>query len=230
MELDISMRREVVKETQICNRCLVNKEPVPPGKAHASCRVTHDTKKADDRIRFHACNKEECLESFLLCDSPVHMTKNQVKLNKCKDRWKERDVQFSVNLVQIVSNLSQKKKSSKKKSYIFDDKINQKDEVSEDKSSGEDKVFEESINKEVRIFETTGNNNDEDEYINLKEATEKLRQVVEGSRVIEVPEGEPLFLFSSAVGKAGRLMFSMTRAALTLYSGMECLNMNWCLR
>ena len=78
MELDISMRREVVKETQICNRCLVNKEPVPPGKAHAGCRVTRDTKKADDRIRFHACNEEECLESFLLCDSPVHMTKNQV--------------------------------------------------------------------------------------------------------------------------------------------------------
>ena len=31
LELDISMRREVVKEMQICNRCLVNQDPVPPG-------------------------------------------------------------------------------------------------------------------------------------------------------------------------------------------------------
>ena len=91
-----------MKEMQICNRCLVNKDPVPPGKAHAGCGVTPDTKKAagkDSRIRYHACNEEECLESFLLCDSPVHMTKNQVKLNKCKEKWKDRDVLFSVNLV-----------------------------------------------------------------------------------------------------------------------------------
>ena len=102
MEMDISMRREVVKEMKICNRCLVNKDPVSPGTAHAGCSVTPDTKKADNgRIRYHACNEEDCLESFLLCDSPVHMTKNQVKLNKCKEKWKERKVQFSVNLVKV---------------------------------------------------------------------------------------------------------------------------------
>ena len=87
MELDIRMRREVVKEMQICNRCLLNKDPVPQGTAHAGCRITPDTKKADPRdgkICYHACNEEECLELFLLCDSPVHMTKNQDKLNRCK--------------------------------------------------------------------------------------------------------------------------------------------------
>ena len=114
MELDISMRREVVKEMKICNRCLINRDPVAPGTAHAGCNVTHDTKKADDgsrngRIRFHACNEQECLESFLLCDSPVHMVKNQVKLNQCKERWKERNVQFNVNLVKVGSNLSRNK-------------------------------------------------------------------------------------------------------------------------
>ena len=36
--------------------------------------------------------------------------------------------------------------------------------------------------------------------INLKKTTEKLRQTAEGSKVIGVPEGEPLFLFSSAMG------------------------------
>ena len=89
MELDISMRREVVKEMKICNRCLLNKDPVPQGTAHAGCRITPDTKKADaidGKIRYHTCNEEECLESFLLCDSPVHMTKNQDKLNKCKEK------------------------------------------------------------------------------------------------------------------------------------------------
>ena len=92
VELDISMRREIVKEMQICNRCLINKDPVPPGKAHVGCTVTPSSKKAEknEMIRYHACNEEECLESFLLCDSPVHMTKNQVKLNKCKEKWKEK--------------------------------------------------------------------------------------------------------------------------------------------
>ena len=89
MELDISMRREVVKEMKICNRCLINRDPVAPGTAHAGCRITPDTKKADamdGKIRYHTCNEEECLESFLLCDSPVHMAKNQIKLNKCKEK------------------------------------------------------------------------------------------------------------------------------------------------
>ena len=183
MELDISMRREVVKEMQICNRCLVNKEPVPPGKAHAGCNVTPSTKKADEkdgRIRYHACNEEECLESFLLCDSPVHMTKNQAKLNKCKERWKERDVQFSVNLVRVGSNLSRKKKSLEKEPMVFDA----------------------DTKKEAEVFEESPNiGEQENDYINLKKATEELRKVAEGSKVIDVPEGEPLFLFSSAVGK-----------------------------
>ena len=121
VELDISMRREIVKEMQICNRCLINKDPVPPGKAHAGCTVTPNAKKAEKNewIRYHACNEEECLESFLLCDSPVHMTKNQVKLNKCREKWKERDIQFSVNLVRVGSNLSRRKKSSEGKADIL---------------------------------------------------------------------------------------------------------------
>ena len=79
------MRREVVKEMQICNRCMINKDPVPHGAAHAGCIVTPEAKEADDeegRIRYFACNEEECLESFLLCDSQEHMMKNNLKLIK----------------------------------------------------------------------------------------------------------------------------------------------------
>ena len=57
-------------------------------------------------------------------------------------------------------------------------------------------IFDPDTNKEVEVFEE--NVEGEDDYI---KATEKLRQEVEGSKVIEVPEGEPLFLFSSAIGK-----------------------------
>ena len=42
------MRRKVVKEIQICNRCLVNKDTVPHGAAHAGCIVTQEDKEADD--------------------------------------------------------------------------------------------------------------------------------------------------------------------------------------
>ena len=86
--------------------------------------------------------------------------------------------------------MSGKKRSLKKKTEIF-----------EEDTDKEIKIFEENTNKEAEIFEENVNNEDEGEYINLKEATEKLRQVAEGSKIIEVPEGEPLFLFSSAVGK-----------------------------
>ena len=200
-----------MKEMQICNRCLNNKDPVPPGKAHAGCAVTPNAKKAEKNewIRYHACNEEECLESFLLCDSPVHMTKNQIKLNKCKEKWKERDIQFSVNLVRVGSNLSRKKKSSEEKAGIFGADINtnneEENEVFEDNTHNEEEneVFKDNTNKEeeIEVFEVNINKNEEDDYINLKTATERLRQVAKGSEVIDVPEGEPLFLFSSAVGK-----------------------------
>ena len=35
----------------------------------------------------------------------------------------------------------------------------------------------------------------------LKEATEKLKKKAGGSKVLDVPEGEPLFLFSTTMGK-----------------------------
>ena len=59
------------------------------------------TKKADRKegiVRYHTCKEEECLESFLLCDSPVHMTKNQEKLNKCKDKLEQSWAKLSLGL------------------------------------------------------------------------------------------------------------------------------------
>ena len=179
MELDISMRREVVKEMKICNRCLINRDPVAPGTAHAGCRITPDTKKADamdGKIRYHTCNEEECLESFLLCDSPVHMAKNQIKLNKCKEKWKERDIQFSVNVVKVGSNLSRGKKSSKRTNENDGENINEEEEVFENIIKEEEVL--ENVNKEAVVLESM--NNEEGDEMDLKEATKKLRQVAEG--------------------------------------------------
>ena len=50
---------------------------------------------------------------------------------------------------------------------------------------------------DMEVFENCSNNEDEGEYINLREATEKLRQVAEGSKIIEVPKGEPGWLPNS---------------------------------
>ena len=166
-----------MKEMQICNRCLINKDPVPPGKAHAGCGVTPDTKKAADkhsRIRYHACNEEECLESFILCGSPVHMTKNQVKLNKCKEKWKDRDVQFSVNLVKVQSNLSGNKRSIKKKTKMFD--FNTEIEVGGfDINTNEDVEALGANNKrDMEVFENCSNNEDEGEY-QLKGSYRKIK-------------------------------------------------------
>ena len=91
------------------------------------------------------------------------MAKNQVKLNKCKEKWKDRDVLFSVNLVRVQSNLSGKKRSLKKKTEIF-----------EENTDKEIKIFEENTNKEAEIFEENVNNEDEGEYINRKTQESKI--------------------------------------------------------
>ena len=91
--------------------------------------------------------------------------------------------------MKLESNLSRKKKKSKDK--FVETNISKEDDVTEeDKNTEEEHVFDAHFNQEK-----------ETECINLKKATEKLRQEVEGSKVIDVPEGEPMFLFSSAVGK-----------------------------
>ena len=95
----------------------------------------------------------------------------------------------------VLSKPSTSWVKSVKKEEIFNCFVANNDE--------ENEVFENNTNKndENEVFEVNMNNNEEDDYINLKKATEKLRQVAKGSEVIDVPEGEPLFLFSSAVGK-----------------------------
>ena len=99
----------------------------------------------------------------------------------------DRNIEFSVNLVRIGSNLTQKKKSKKKKAKVVE--------------NDEEDIDDKTNNDEEQIFDTNLCEENEGECINLKKATEELRKVAEGSKVIDVPEGEPLFLFSSAVGK-----------------------------
>ena len=93
--------------------------------------------------------------------------------------------------------MSKRKKSSKITNEITGENINKEEEVLENINK-EEEVFE-NINNEVEVFKSM--NNEEGDDIDMKEDTKKLRQVVEGSKVIEVLEGEPLFLFSSTVGK-----------------------------
>ena len=103
------------------------------------------------------------LEAFLLCDSPVHMTKNPAKLNKCKEIWKERVIQVSVNLVQVGLNLLREKKSLKKKADIFNANLNTNNDE-------ENKVFEDNtINKEENeVFKDNAKNGKENEFFEVK--------------------------------------------------------------
>ena len=59
VELSIDMRREVVKELEICSQCMANKEPVKQGYAHAECKVSKQAKESNKKFnmeREHACN------------------------------------------------------------------------------------------------------------------------------------------------------------------------------
>ena len=124
------------------------------------------------------------------------MIKKQKKSNKCKEKWKERNIQFSVNLVRIGSNMSRKKKSSKKKAKMFNSNTESEVHVFDANTNQDVEVCDENTNEGSEVFEVNLNNEPGD-YINLKKAT----KVAKGSEVIDFPEGEPLFLFGSAVGK-----------------------------
>ena len=114
-----------------------------------------------------------------------HILKNKKKADSSKKHWNNHGISFvhlahffRVELEGVVRGVVAE--SSKPESDAFD----------EDDVPMLNKIIA-NINKKPV----------EEARVSLKDATEKLKEVAKGSTVLEVPEGEPLFLFSSAVGK-----------------------------
>ena len=176
--MTMETRRDIVKKAQLCDYCLDQNAVVKPGTLHARCPVL--TQK-----RFYSCLEEGCKTHYWLCDSPDHILMNKKKAELSKKHWNNRGITFvhlahffRVELGGVVGGVVAE--SSKPESDAFD----------EDDVPMLNKIIA-NINKKPV----------EEARVSLKDATEKLKEVAKGSTVLEVPEGEPLFLFSSAVGK-----------------------------
>ena len=131
----------------------------------------HATCPVKDNDRFFTCQGNKCKKHFWLCNE--HAEDNKRKINSAKKYWEERKKVF-VNTVFV----------------------------------GKSKAFPESFDIQKAgqttnetVFNTEDAITSVSEARNLEEATEKLKEVATGSEVVDVPRGEPLFLFSTAVGK-----------------------------
>ena len=132
---------------------------------------THADCPVKNKKFFYTCNFKDCKKHFWLCTA--HDKFNEQKLKKSTNYWNERGKTFAnIAMNGALGHLGKKKT---KKMVDKGGKIH--------KQSMQD--FEQK----------------EDDNCDLKKATEKLKAVAGGAEIIDVPEGDPLFLFSYAQGK-----------------------------
>ena len=126
---------------------------------------------------FFTCKGPGCKKHYMLCGQHVKM--NEYKLNGSVLYWSRKGKVFAH--VSSVFNTSRKKFSKENSSRSGAKKI---------PDASKEESFD--TNLEVTL--------EPNEYC-IEDATKKLKEVAKGSKVVDIPEGEPLFLFSSAVGK-----------------------------
>ena len=133
--------------------------------------------------KFYSCVKQDCMKHFLICLN--HKAQNKEKMDKSKDFWSKRGVPFLYH-----SHMYSAQPAAISKPTEPDPAVD---------------VFEnEPQDHDTDVFENQ-------EIHQAPKASEHLKELANGSRVVDVPEGEPLFLFSCAVGK--------TRSIKIFYDG-----------
>ena len=169
----------IVRKAKLCIYCLDPEFVYNPKNYHKQCPV-------QEKKRHYTCRGSKCLVHYWLCDYKDHGKFNAKKLQAEKKLWSGRGKLFSNACSKVGEGA--KKKEKKNVSVGFDTN-------SQPKSLKESPVVS-SVPKERNSVHQTNQ-----QKCCIKEATEKLKDVAKGTKVFEVPEGEPLFLFSYAVGK-----------------------------
>ena len=126
-----------------------------------------------EKKKFFTCQNSRCKKHFWLCGD--HSDENASKLNKSREILSKKNVVF----VHTVFSTKRIKKPRLKEKPVVDLKLESKEEILCQNTD------QESASRSQ----------------GLKEATEKLKKKASGSKVLEVPEGDPLFLFSTTMGK-----------------------------
>ena len=194
MSMPLKERINIVKEVKLCDWCLHPKDEVNPGVLHDNCIVVGNA--PPNAKKYFTCQDQSCNTHFLLCDAQHHFKANEERYEKTKQRWEKSGVKFKAHLSKILKVMPTSHAQLVKS---FDDKESTACLVEEEVKNNDKPVTGECTSS----FDANSNKarQGEETQVNLKEATEKLKEVVEGTKVFEVPEGEPLFLFSTTVGK-----------------------------
>ena len=197
------MRRETkwnyVIKAQICPDCLNADFVKKPGKSHVDCPVR-------SKDAFYTCKGDGCKRHYWLCN--IHENLNKRNLDKSKIYWLDKGKTFACfasALKTAPGKFSKKNLGTAFDSKAIEEKEENPDKVSDDssfdsKKSSKQKVLQKKRSN-TRNVKANNSSNESVKGCCLGDATEKLKEAAKGAKVVEVPEGDPLFLFSLAVGK-----------------------------
>ena len=177
----------MIKKAKMCNFCMDSTAIVKPGVLHARCPVLSSKK-------FYTCLGDDCKVHFSLCDNKEHIKLNKKKTEKARAWWERKGKTYAniACMFRLTCNEATKTPPDEQLS-------NPQVQTCEEFPAPDASESHSESNHEA--FDVQALTKADDHSVDLKEATKKLKEVVEGSTVIEVPEGDPMFLFSSAVGK-----------------------------
>ena len=168
-------RFNIVYKTRICLFCL------DANYVHKSKFDRHQNCPSLSPNYQNKCS--ECRYHYLVCQK--HKSSNQDKLDKSKDFWSKRGKEFVANVSYFP--LHTRTAPAPQPSPTIPSVPQPTSAASA--SGGAAAVPQPGVSAAVNFSE------------GIVEATKKLKQLAKGAKVIEVPDGEPLFLFSTVVGK-----------------------------
>lgn len=179
-------RKKYATKAKLCIFCLDGDYVWKGGNSrHTNCI-------AFNKRCYFTCNASSCKKHFLICVDHVHL--NQEKIDRCKQFWQAKGKQFSATAVMSSAPRKQSSKSPSKSSK----------RVTDGSRSDVPDVTVSVDNTETAV----GDNNDAPEVVAaacdpcIDQATEKLISVAGPDVIVHgVPDGDPLFMFSHAVGK-----------------------------
>ena len=177
----------MIKKAKLCNFCMDSTAIVKQGVLHAKCPVLQSKK-------FYTCLGDNCKVHFSLCDNKEHIKLNKKKFEAARTWWEKKGIKYA-NIAYMSRPTCNEVAQVTTAEQLSGPQVQTGEELPEpDVPEGRDESNREAFDTQVKTKA-------DDHPVNLREATKKLKECVEGSTVIEVPEGDPMFLFSSAVGK-----------------------------
>ena len=195
MPIDIKIK--YVYKAQLCPDCFDASFQKKKGQPHVDCPIR-------SRKAFYTCKGDGCTRHFWLCKT--HEFLNRQSFRKSQSYWQEKGKVF-VNFTRMLKASPKKitpQKPNPSAGKYFDSK--RSGQEFDQTSTTTSNSFDLQSNSKKRdngkkSAKAVGASSSSNKGCCIEDATEKLKEAASGAKVVEVPEGDPLFLFSPAIGK-----------------------------